>query len=659
MKKFRRILALAVLLAVSLLTLAIADEKSQILIDSARNAAIKVKTSESAGDVSGSFNVSGEVAKGLVAGSMDLKFSPDVAKQVGDLQGAIYYTMTDVMEIVGNLDMPVPPEAGKELSKLNANLESVTSESKAYAKGDLNLEAKAQDKVPTVNLDMTAKGSGKSFDGKVTFDVDAGEDLGQVPFKSFDFGISETDTSTTISFGASLDAASPQAQQMKMMGQNPDQVKQGITSQLGSAGITVEKVEIGEYKEENGAASAKLAITLKGWREKIKSTVPAMAGGGQFDSQKLTESVSQMLEAKFDSVTFTIKVEGKSVKGDITGKISNMKQLALGYYQLASMIAEAQLKDQGGSDDPGQRMLLAYQTVAMEEAQKAIQAAVDSDMGFDLKGKLKISGEGEDKKLAKVTGDFSSDFSNYAAYIAKAQAANLPTPKNAALKFVMGMSGQGRLTGSLFAYSDVNVINYYKKMLLATAKKGGAPDDALAMAEKVEFKASEGSISLNKDGVKGSNYLESNDLSPVFKAILAAASEGKFQGDLTGFSVAGKSEGEKMNIDVMVNFAKFMEGKSADEVKQALSAPSSATVKEGASAEEVKLVAVTKPEVAMPESLKSVAADGKKLIETSPLAGVTGALGGKGGGSSMLYILGGLAAVGVVGVGVIAGRKKS
>ena len=81
-------------------------------------------------------------------------------------------------------------------------------------------------------------------------------------------------------------------------------------------------------------------------------------------------------------------------------------------------------------------------------------------------------------------------------------------------------------------------------------------------------------------------------------------------------------------------------------------------MKDDAKADDVKLVAVTKPEVSMPESLKPVAADGEKLLASNPVAAVAGALGGKGGGGSLIYILGGLAAVGVVGVGVAAGRKK-
>jgi hypothetical protein len=640
------------------MTLAIADEKSEILIDPARNAAIKVKASEGADGVTGNFNLGGDVVKGLVSGVVDLKFSPEIAKQVGDMQGALYYTMTDLMEIVGNLDMPVPPDASKDLSKLSANIESVASGSKAYGKGDINLEAKAQSPVPPVNVDASAKGNSKDFDGKMTFDVDAAEAAAGIPVKSFDFAITEKDASTTLSIGVAVAAGSPPANNLKQMGQNPDAIKQAITQQFGSAGITVEAVEIGEYKEENGAASAKLSITIKDWRNVVKTNLPMMAGGGQYDAEKLTAAVTQMLEAKFDSITFNFKVEGTKVKGDLSGKITNTHKLAMGYYQLASMITEAQLKDMGASNDPGQRFMLAYQTVAMEEAQKAMQAMIDADMGFDFKGKLKVSGEGEDKKTAKVVGDFNVDFTNFGAYITKAQAANLPTPKTAAFKLALGMAGQGRLTGSLYAYSDVNVINYYKTMILAAAKKGGAPAEALATAEKVEFKASAGSVAVTKDGIKGSNYLESNDLTPIFKAVLAAASAGKFQGDVTGFSVAGKSEGEKMNMDIMVNFSKFMEGKSPEEIKTALSAPSSSTVKADAKPEEVQLVAVSKPEVSMPDSLKTVAADGKKLTASSPMAALGGAMGGSG-GNSLLYILGGLAAVGVVGVGVAAGRKKS
>ena len=655
--KFRRILVLAVLLAVSLMTLAMADEQSEILIDSSRNAAIKIKNSENADGMSGNFNLAGDVVKGLISGAVDLKFSPEVAKQLGDAQGALYYTMTDMMEIVGHLDMPVPPEAAKELTKLDGNMESAVSGSKAYGKGNFNLEAKSQEEVPTINADLSAKGSGKEFDGKLNFDVDAAGAAANLPFKSFDFGISEKDASTTLSIGVAVDAASQQAKSLKQMGQNPDQIKKGITSQFGNMGITVENVEIGEYKEEGGAASAKISITIKDWRNVLKTNLPMMAGGGQYDAEKLTAAVTQMLEAKFDNVAFNLKVEGKVVKGSLNGKVTNMRQLALGYYKLTSMIAEAQLRDMGGSHNPGQRLMLAYQTVAMDEAQKAIQAAIDADMGFDMTGKVKVAGEGEDKKTVKASGDFNIDFSNYPAYITKAQAAQLPTPKNAAFKLVLGVAGQGRINGSLYAYSDANIINYYKKLILAAARKSGAPEEAMATADKVEFKSSAGALSVTKDGVKGANYLESNDLTPVAKALLGAATRGQLEGDLTGFAVAGKGEGEKMNIELTANFAKFMPGKSGDEVKKALHAPSKVAVKDSAKTEEVTLMAVAKPEVAMPDSLKPVAADGKTLLASNPIAAMGGALGG--GGSSLLYILGGLAAVGVVGVGVAAGRKKS
>jgi hypothetical protein len=220
------------------------------------------------------------------------------------------------------------------------------------------------------------------------------------------------------------------------------------------------------------------------------------------------------------------------------------------------------------------------------------------------------------------------------------------------------MSDKARLTGTLYAYTDANFIEYYKKVLINVSKKAGAPAEALATAEKVQFKSAGGSFTLNKDGIKGGNFLESSDLTPLFQAAVGAASGGKFSGDVVGFSIAGKGEGEKMNLDGMVNFSKFMPGKTADQVKEALSARSTTVVKEDAKADEVKLLAVTKTEVSMPDSLKAVASDGKSLVgATNPIGSLGGALGG-GGSSSMLYILGGLAALGVVGVGVAAGRKK-
>ncbi|MBS2034886.1 hypothetical protein JST97_07855 [bacterium] len=652
MKIFRRILAIVVLLALGLI--AIAQEKSELLIDSARNAAMKFKSSGNADGVSGSFGLAGDVAKGLTTGTVDLKFNPDTAKQVGDISGALYVSMTEVMQAVGNLDMPVPPEMSKDVSKLAINIESVLKDGKGYAKGDLNVDGKANEAIPTVNVDGNLKTDANNFDGKVTFDVES-SDMGKVPFKQFDFGISEKEASTTFSIGASVDAAGQEAQGLKQMGQNPDKIKQQITQGLSSSGITVEKVEVGEYKEENGVASAKLSVTLKGWRDVVKTNVGMLAGGGRFDGAKMTAAVSNMLEAKFDSITFTMKYDGKKLNGELAGKIGNTSKFLLGYYELTAQITEAQLKEQGDSDDQKQRFLLAYQSVAMEEAQRAMQAMIEANVGVEGKGSFKLSPEGEDKKGFKASGDFSMDFSNFDAYAQKATAAGLPSAKKAAFKFNLGINDKQHLAGTLFGSSDVNLINYYKKLFLATAKKAGAPEEALKTAESVEFKSGAGAFSISKEGVKGSSYLESNDLSPLVKAGLSAATGGKFEGELTGFAVNGKTEGEKMNIDGTINFAKLMPGKSAEELKQQFGG---AEVNDKASADDVKLVAVAKPEVAMPDSLKPVAADGEKLLESNPVAAVAGALGGKGGGGSLIYILGGLAAVGVVGVGVAAGRKK-
>ena len=652
MKIFRRILAIVVLLALGLI--AIAQEKSELLIDSARNAAMKFKSSSKADGVSGSFGVAGEVAKGLTTGTVDLKFNPDTAKEIGDISGALYVSMTEVMEAVGNLDMPVPPEMAKDLSKLSANIESVLKDGKGYAKGDLDLAGKGAEVIPSVNVDATMKTDAKNFDGKLTFDVESA-DMGKVPFKSFEFGISEKDASTTFSIGASVDAAGQEAAGLKQMGQNPDKVKEQLTQGLSSSGITVEKVEVGEYKEEGGVASAKLSVTLKGWRDVVKTQVGMLAGGGRFDGAKMTAAVSKMLEAKFDSITYTMKYDGKKLSGELNGKIGNTSQFLLGYYELASQITEAQLKEQGDGDDQKQRFLMAYQSVAMEEAQRAMGAMIEANVGTDLKGSFKLTPEGEDKKSFKATGNINVDFTNFDAYAQKATAAGLPSAKKAAFKANLAINDKQHLVGSLFGSSDVNLINYYKKMFLATAKKAGAPEEALKTAESVEFKSGAGAFAVSKEGIKGSSYLESNDLTPLVKAGISAASGGKFEGDLTGFSVNGKTEGEKMNVDGVVNFSKLMPGKSADAVKAEFGGTD---VNDKASADDVKLVAVSKPEVAMPDSLKPIAADGEKLLESNPISAVTGALGGKGGGGSLIYILGGLAAVGVVGVGVAAGRKK-
>lgn len=653
MKKFRRVLALALLLALSLFTLAIAQDanQSEILIDSSRNAALKFKSQESS-DVSGTFNVGGDIVKGLIASKLDLKFKPETAKELKDAQGALYFNLTDVMEVVGNFDMTVPPEGAKDLKKLGGDLESVLSENKAYAKGNFNLEVVPNSQPPAVNADFNFKGDSKLFDGTLNFDVDAAQ-MGPVPLKQFQFGISEKEDSTTFDLMAAVDAKSQYAQQLKMIGANPDQIKQGLTQQLARAGIQVENVTVGEYKEEGDTASAKLSLTVKGWRNLISNNVPMMAGG-QMDGQKLSASVGKMLKAKFDNLTLDFKVDGTKIKGEVKGKVQNMREFLLGYYELMGMVTEAQLKNQGDSDDASKRFMLAYQSVAMEEARKAMQAMIDGDVGIDGKGQFKMGPGGQENKNTAMSGDFEVNFSNYGAYLAKANAAGIPAGKNNALKMTLKMDDNAKLNATAYAYSDGKFINYYKTLLLSTAKRAGAPQDALAAAEKVEFKSGAGSFTLNKDGVTGSSYLESSDMSPLVNAAMSAVGEDKFSGQLTGFNVEGKAENNKMNIEGTITFAKFMEGKSADQIKSTMGVEK---VTEGAKADQVALVAVNKPEVSMPGSLSPVADSGKQLLGSSPMASIPG-LGGSG-GSNLLYILGGLAAVGVVGAGLMAARKKS
>ncbi len=635
----------------SLFTLAIAEEKSELLIDGSRNAAIKFKGSERADGASGTFSVNGDMAKGLITGLADLKL--DAAKMgVGDLSGAIFYSLTDVMELVGKIDAQLPAEAGKELQKLNINIESLMTEAKSFANGNFNLEANAPGPVPAVKGDFTAKGDSKVFDGKSNFSVE-NEELAQNPVKAFEFSIAEKDEVTTFTIGASVEASSPYAGQMKEVGKNPDQIKQAATQQLGQMGIQVTEVKLDQYKEENGLGSIKLSLGLKEWRNVVKSGV-GMMGGGQFDVEKMGKAVGMLLETKFESITFTYKMEGKALKGQLNAKVDNMRSFLLGYYQLIALVSEAQLKDASENADLGQRFMLAYQSVAMEEAQKSIQAMVDANMGFDMSGKFDLAGGAENKGV-KASGDLKCDFTNFKGFVEKAGAAGLPTAKSAVFKMVVGLSDQSKLTGNIYGYSDAKVINYYKALMMSAAKKAGIPAEALALAEKVEFKSSAGQLSLTKDSVKGASYLEASDLTPVVKTVMDQASGKKLTGDLVGFSVSGKTEGDKMNIDGSVNFTKLLEGKSADEVKSIMGVRE---VKEGAKPEEVKLVAVTKPEVAMPAELKPIADDGKKMLSTNPLAAALGGGAGGAGGGNMLFILGGLAAVGVVGVGVAAGRGK-
>lgn len=636
----------------------LADNSSELKLDSAtHNAVIKFKSTEKADGTTGTAAVGGDFAKGLSTFKADLKFGPNVQKDLGDAKGALYWTMGEVLEAVAKFDMTVPKEsADKAPKKADLNIESVLTAADSYSKGNFNLTTPVPQKVPKVSVDGKLDGSAKSFGGGLNFNVELGADAQQYPFKNFDLNVSEKEGTTTLKIRAAVDPKSPMAPQITMMGKSPDQITGGIKSGLEGLEVKVDKVEVSEFKD-TPEVTATLTVVIKDWRGTVSKKLGENKGAYEnLDEAKMKAAVTKCLDAKFTNIDIKIANNGTAISGVIDNKIENFNSFLDGYYDIVGMVVEQQMKDKQDGADIQQKMLMAYQATAMDQARKMMSVVNEANLTY--KGDFKFKMEAPVDKDGKVgdlvaDGDFNIKMDNFKAYIDKAQAAGLPVGKSTALKVVGSLSG-GQVHFTTFANTDAKLVEFYKGLLADTMKKAGLPDDQVKLVKDITVKGGSTAIDLSKDGVTGAGYFESSDLTPAVKSLLALA-DPNFSGDPTGYQVGVKSEKDQANIEGQVFFNKLMVGKSNDDIKNAFRMPVA-----DAKADDVKLVAIEKPEVKVPGDLVAVQADGQKLLGGGGVAAALSGAGGKTGGiPTGLIALGGLVAVGVVGVGVMAGGKKS
>lgn len=678
MKSIRRILTLAFLLAVCLATWVSAEENAKLLLDSGHNAAIEFKKTDASKGLDGTFDIGGDFAKGLSTMKADFKFGPEIQKEFGDASGGFYANVGQNVEAVGNLDVTLPDDAKKNApKKAEGQLESVFGDAKSYAKGTLSIVTPVPNAVPKINVDGKLDGTSKTFNGKTNFGFDLGAERAKnVPFKSFGINISDKasdkETLTTLKISVALDAKSPYANSFKEVGKAPDKIQGPIKGGLAAYNFQVEKVELLEFKDSPDV-SGTLVITFKDLRKSITGLidpqVASMAQMQKFDAEKIKADVAKIMEVKVNNFDVKIALDGTAVKGSIEGALENTNAFLVGYYDMVGEIVEAQLKSKGEEADFGSKMGLAYQAVAMEDAKKIITVFAESDIKFNGDFKLALETGGAPAGTAtpaatpaagqsndlKIDGDFNLNFDNVKSYIDKAVAAGLPFGKSSAAKLQFKLSDGGHINGTLYAFNDAKVLDYYKSLLVKTLRKAGAPEDQVKLVDGITINGGQMAFNASKAGVTGSGFAETSSLVPVVKAIVATADK-NFSGDPSGFTISGKTDKDKINIDGKIFISKLMEGKSAADIKAA----SGLDVKEGAKPEEVKLVAIEKPEVKIPASLVAVQDDGKKLLSTSVVAAIPGmnSLNQKTGGNGM-FILGGLIAAIVVGAGMAAGRKKS
>ena len=162
-------------------------------------------------------------------------------------------------------------------------------------------------------------------------------------------------------------------------------------------------------------------------------------------------------------------------------------------------------------------------------------------------------------------------------------------------------------------------------------------------------------LSLTGSNLTVKGYGETSDLTPAVSAILKKGAP-QIEGTLVGakmdfnFKADGSGEGEPMTLF----FKDFMPGKSDDQIKKALSLPGSATVTADAASGDVTLVAVEKPTVEMDPKLAAIQSEAQaKLGSTAVAAGATS------GSKSWMMILAGVLILGLIGVGLAAGKKSA
>lgn len=77
-----------------------------------------------------------------------------------------------------------------------------------------------------------------------------------------------------------------------------------------------------------------------------------------------------MPEVKIDNLSIKVAIDGTDVKGSIDAKIADMNAFLTGYCGIVRIVMDMQLKDGAIIKEFGQKLALAYQTVAFEDARE-------------------------------------------------------------------------------------------------------------------------------------------------------------------------------------------------------------------------------------------------------------------------------------------------
>ena len=627
-------------------------QETTVKVSGDRTAVIQVLDKAGDADVSGTVKGALNLKEGKSGLRADL-----VLKNAAELQGAqgdLYAITTgNALEVIGYINAKLPPDPSAP-SVFDLDLETVTEGDQSAAKFNLHLEAPAQPNTPKGGGTANFKGDFKKLTAGGDFEMSGGDiDGSQVPFQKFELNITETDNKTTIAFVLAAPKGGDIATQLDSL----PSLKALLERQLKEMGITVEGVDFPAPVEEGESKVGKGQLTLVDIRAFIKPYL------GLFASQmpgvpEAQNALEQMLEAKIDKLSLTLEVQANALKGNVAAEGSNLDRFWSGYLTLMPALQE--MSNQQMLADAGEfraflEPLLKLNTKQTVDSLKLLST---SSLTFEGEGKfsMDVSGEGAEQKMT-VKSDGNLLMSNYSDYATKAKAAGLPVAEKAVGKLKLGLKNKTDLLGDAYLYTDGNMMNFYKNMLAEAAKQAQATEEVQKAIAGFTFEQAGFKATLKDNKVTLLGRSTTSDLTAIAGLILKQTLpqlDATFTGAALDVSMDDKAGGQ---ADARFFFSNFMPGKDAAAIKEALGLPSAATVALDAPSDQVTLVAVEQPELAVDGQLVAVQEAGKSLLASSPADVATTGPGGTGGNKWGLIAMGVLLLLGVG--GFLAFGKKS
>lgn len=655
-KRTALFLLVAILLAPAAFSQAL--EQVQVLVGSDRSALIKVHRTEGESDLSGNLKAGVDLAEGSSALRADLRLED--AEELGDGTVDAFLKMSAATtEMIGRLDLPMP--AGDEgapdrLDELAVTFETLTGQETQYARGELEIVSSSDKPLPTVTVDGTAEGSLESFSGTVDYSVTVSEEqAGEIPVSDLSLTLAEEAADTgegeTVTTTLTLSVTAPKGSQLEQQLRMAPGFRPMIEGRLRQLGLQVERIEIPPVEETESALTASATVAVRDLRrmlaERIDTAGPAMGRDTLMDPQAMSAALEKMMEPRLDTLAITMNVDGTRITGQVGGELTRLREFFAGYMNLVQTLAKEGTAPRAG-DEAGESSpyMTAWQEVNMETTARSLEVLSESDMSFGGQGEFELSSA--DGKV-NVDGELDLSVRNYEDYAEKARAAGLPVADTALVTADLRLTDADRLDGRVYAYSDVQLLTYYRTIVTEALARVDGAKDASSIVEEANLEDAAFSLNLDGQELEVRGYAQTTPLTRASRAIVEEVVP-RFEGTPDGayldytFRSDGAGEG-----DILVHATDFMPNRSAAEIREALDLPETADVQMDVAPAAVALPRVDRPRVRVSGRLASVRSSAQDL---------PGPGAGGGAGPNWMLIVGGLLVIVLIGVGLAARRRR-